>query len=228
MSAVWSGITLHIVGLNFDADSPVMKQAEQIQTEARQRRAVVIAERLSRRIGADIDLQAVEQLAGGSQVGRPHFAQYLMNEGHVRSMNQAFGRYLGAGKVGDVKAMWPEMQQAVAWIVDSGGIAVMAHAHLYNMTRTKLKACLKEFIAAGGSAMEVAYGQMDNNQRGQMCALAKELGLQGSCGSDFHGPNRYGLELVSCPLSLPILRLSGVPGRTPFARHLPNNNKDYS
>ncbi len=199
LSAVWSGITLHIVGLNFDPQSAVIQQAEQSQSEARQRRAGVIAERLSKRIGAEIDLRAVELLAGGDQVGRPHFAQHLINQGHVNSMNQAFSRYLGAGKVGDVKAMWPDMKQAVEWIVDSGGVAVMAHAHLYNMTRTKLKACLKDFIAAGGSAMEVAYGQMDNNQRGQMCALAKEMGLKGSCGSDFHGPNRYGLELGVMP-----------------------------
>lgn len=199
LSAVWSGITLHIVGLNFDPQSAVIQQAEQSQSEARQRRAGVIAERLSKRIGAEIDLRAVELLAGGDQVGRPHFAQHLINQGHVSSMNQAFSRYLGAGKVGDVKAMWPDMKQAVEWIVDSGGVAVMAHAHLYNMTRTKLKACLKDFIAAGGSAMEVAYGQMDNNQRGQMCALAKEMGLKGSCGSDFHGPNRYGLELGVMP-----------------------------
>ena len=199
LSAVWSGITLHIVGLNFDPQSAVIQQAEQSQSEARQRRAGVIAERLSKRIGAEIDLRAVELLASGDQVGRPHFAQHLINQGHVNSMNQAFSRYLGAGKVGDVKAMWPDMKQAVEWIVDSGGVAVMAHAHLYNMTRTKLKACLKDFIAAGGSAMEVAYGQMDNNQRGQMCALAKEMGLKGSCGSDFHGPNRYGLELGVMP-----------------------------
>lgn len=199
LSAVWSGITLHIVGLNFDPQSAVIQQAEQSQSEARQRRAGVIAERLSKRIGAEIDLRAVELLAGGDQVGRPHFAQHLINQGHVNTMNQAFSRYLGAGKVGDVKAMWPDMKQAVEWIVDSGGVAVMAHAHLYNMTRTKLKACLKDFIAAGGSAMEVAYGQMDNNQRGQMCALAKEMGLKGSCGSDFHGPNRYGLELGVMP-----------------------------
>lgn len=199
LSVVWSGITLHIVGLNFDPESEVMKSAELAQSDARQRRALVIAERLSKKVGAEIDLQAVEALAGGEQVGRPHFAQYLVNQGHVNSMNQAFSRYLGAGKVGDVKAMWPEMKQALDWILASGGVAVMAHAHLYNMTRTKLKACLADFKSLGGTAMEVAYGQMDSNQRGQMCALAKEMGFLGSCGSDFHGPNRYGLELGVMP-----------------------------
>ena len=52
---------------------------------------------------------------------------------------------------------------------------------------------------AGGRAIEVAYGQMDNNQRGQMSQLAKEFGLMGSCGSDFHGPNRFGLDLGVMP-----------------------------
>lgn len=199
LSAVWSGITLHVVGLNFAPDSDVMLEAERIQSIARQKRAEMIADRLTKRIGAEVNLDEVASLAGGDQIGRPHFAQYLVNHGHVASMNVAFSRYLGAGKVGDVKALWPEMTQAVEWIVDSGGVAVLAHAHLYNMTRTKLRTCLKEFMAAGGQAMEVAYGQMDGNQRGQMTALAKEFGLLGSCGSDFHGPNRYGLELGVMP-----------------------------
>lgn len=199
LSAVWGGITLHVVGLGFDPESPVMLEAERAQSIARQKRAEMITERLSKRLGVAIDLSEVASLAGGDQIGRPHFAQYLVNHGHVASMNVAFSRYLGAGKVGDVKALWPELTQVVEWIVDGGGVAVLAHAHLYNMTRTKLKACITDFVGAGGRAMEVAYGKMDSNQKGQMTALAKEFGLLGSCGSDFHGPNRYGLELGVMP-----------------------------
>lgn len=199
LSVVWSGMTLHMVGLDFDPEAPAILEAERIQTEGRQARAEIIAQRLEKRLNAPIDLAAVAALAGGQQIGRPHFARYLVNEGHVKSMNLAFSRLLGAGKVGDVKAMWPDMETAIHWVVESGGIAVMAHAHLYRMTRTKLRACLKDFKDAGGQGLEVAYGQMDSNQRGQMSALAKEFGLLGSCGSDFHGPSRYGLELGVMP-----------------------------
>ena len=204
LSCVWGGITIHIVGLNFDPQSEVMLAAEQAQIEARKQRSIIIAEKLSKKLKHDIDIKDIQAIAGGDGepselVGRPHFAQYLIDHKLVPDMATAFKKYLGAGKVGDVKANWPELEKVVRWIVDSGGTAVMAHAHLYNMTRTKLRACMDDFVEAGGSALEVAYGMMDNNQQGQMKALAKDFGLKGSCGSDFHGPNRFGLDLGVMP-----------------------------
>ena len=199
LSCVWGGVTVHIVGLNFDPESEAMRAAEASQAVAREQRAHIIVERLSKRLKHEIDLSAVKALAGGEAIGRPHFAQYLLDHGLVSSMAEAFNKHLGAGKPGDVKAIWPEMATVVEWIVAAGGVPVMAHAHLYKMTRTKLKACLIDFIEAGGRAIEVAYGQMDNNQQGQIVGLAKELNLLGSCGSDFHGPNRFGLDLGVMP-----------------------------
>jgi predicted metal-dependent phosphoesterase TrpH len=199
LSCIWGGVTIHIVGLNFDPESDVMRAAEQAQTEARSSRSQIIAERVGKRLKHDIDLAEVQAYAGGESIGRPHFAQYLIDKGLVPSMAVAFNKYLGAGKPGDVKASWPEMATVVQWIAAAGGIPVMAHAHLYNMTRTKLRACLTDFVDAGGRGLEVAYGQMDNNQRGQMAGLAREFELLGSCGSDFHGPNRFGLDLGVMP-----------------------------
>ena len=199
LSCVWSGVTIHIVGLNVDAESEVMLNAESIQTRAREERAELIVQRVGKKLGQSLDLEAVRQYAGGDAIGRPHIAQYLVEQKLVPDMRTAFSKYLGSGKVGDVKTHWPDMSEAVRWIVDAGGIPVMAHAHHYKMTRTKLRNCLRDFVAAGGQALEVAYGLMDNNQRGQMTVLAKEFGLMGSCGSDFHGPNRFGLDLgVMC------------------------------
>lgn len=205
LSCVWGGVTIHIVGLNFDPQSPAMLAAEAQQTAARKQRSLIIAERLSKKLNHDIDIRDIQALAGGDNddgselVGRPHFAQYLVNQGLVPDMASAFKKYLGAGKVGDVKASWPELETVVKWIVAAGGSAVMAHAHLYNMTRTKLRACMDDFVDAGGSAIEVAYGMMDAGQQGEMVRLAKDFNLKGSCGSDFHGPNRFGLDLGVMP-----------------------------
>lgn len=204
LSCVWGGATIHIVGLNFDPQSEVMLAAEQAQIEARKQRSVIIAEKLSKKLRHEINIKDIQAIAGGDGepselVGRPHFAQYLIDHKLVADMGSAFRKYLGAGKIGDVKANWPELEKVVRWIVESGGTAVMAHAHLYNMTRTKLRACMDDFVDAGGSALEVAYGKMDANQQGQMVALAKDYSLLGSCGSDFHGPNRFGLDLGVMP-----------------------------
>ena len=230
LSCVWSGITIHIVGLNVDAESAVMQQAEAIQTKARAERAELIVQRVGKKLNHTIDLSAVREYAGGEAIGRPHIARYLLDQGLVSDMRTAFSKYLGSGKVGDVKTHWPEMADAVEWIVDAGGIPVMAHAHHYKMTRTKLRACLKEFVAAGGRGLEVAYGLMDNNQRGQMAGLAKEFGLLGSCGSDFHGPNRFGLDLgVMCDFPKEITPVWSVwqkPGQEAFKKEHQNKIKE--
>ena len=199
LSTVWSGIGIHVVGLNFDPLSPVMQAAEQHQIAVRRQRAELIAERVGKRFKHLFDMAEVESYAGGDQIGRPHFAQYMVNHGLVPNTAAAFTKYLGAGKIGDVKSGWPEMAQAVRWIVDSGGIAVLAHAHRYKMTRTKLRACIADFTAAGGQALEVAYSTMEQTQQQQLVGFAQEYGLVGSCGSDYHGPNRFGLELGLMP-----------------------------
>lgn len=199
LSCVWKGILIHIVGLNFNENAAAMLAAEQTQLEVREHRAALIAQKVSKQLRCEINLEDVRAIANGAQIGRPHFAQYMLERGLVNSFASAFTKYLGAGKIGDVKTGWPEMSTAVRWIVESGGVAVMAHAHRYKMTRTKLRECMQEFVDAGGQAIEVAYGTMDATQQQTMSDIARHFKLMGSCGSDYHGPNRFGLELGVMP-----------------------------
>lgn len=202
LSSQWRGIGIHVVGLGMDPTHPVMIEAERSQTEVRRARAITIAQRLEKKLNKEINFSEVEALAGG-EVGRPHFAQYLVDQGIVPDRNTAFKKYLGAGKIGDVKSGWPTMETVVKWIVESGGQAVLAHPHHYNLTRTKLLDCIAAFQYAGGQAMEICCGLMDKNQSGQLKKIAKDEGLYGSCGSDFHGPNKFGLDLGVMPVFPP-------------------------
>ena len=198
-SCIWGGATIHIVGLNMDIDHPALIQAEQSQAKAREGRAQLIAQRLGKRLNHDFDFQRLRQIAGSDVIARPDFANYMIEQGLVSSFNAAFKQYLGAGKPGDVKATWPELSEVTQWIVEAGGTAVMAHAHYYKMTRTKLRACLSDFKEAGGTGLEVAYGLMDKQQAQAMVQIAEQMELDGSRGSDFHGPNKFGLDLgVAC------------------------------
>ena len=198
LSSQWRGMGIHVVGLGMDPTHPVIIEAERSQTEVRRERAKTIAQRLEKKLQKEIDFSAVEALAGG-EIGRPHFAQYLVEQGMVSDRQTAFKKYLGAGKVGDVKSGWPEMETVVKWIVESGGQAVLAHPHHYKLTRTKMLDCIAAFQYAGGQAMEICCGLMDKNQAGQLKKIAQEQGLLGSCGSDFHGPNKFGLDLGVMP-----------------------------
>lgn len=209
LSSQWRGIGIHVVGLGMDPTHPVIIEAERSQTEVRRARAATIATRLSKKLNTEIDFAAVEALAGG-EVGRPHFAQYLVDQGLVPDRNTAFKKYLGAGKIGDVKSGWPTMETVVKWIVESGGQAVLAHPHHYNLTRTKLLDCIAAFQHAGGKGMEICCGLMDKNQSSQLKKIAKDEGLYGSAGSDFHGPNKFGLDLGVMPVFPPADELSHI------------------
>ena len=115
----------------------------------------------------------------------------MVANGHVSDHNQAFDRYLGQGKTGDVKAFWPELAQVVEWIVAAGGVAVIAHPLKYKFTRMKLRRLVLDFMAAGGQAIEIMSGYQSADQTGQLRRLASEFALEVSVGSDFHREGPY-------------------------------------
>ncbi|WP_396586999.1 PHP domain-containing protein [Bermanella sp. R86510] len=189
-STVWNGMGIHVVGLNFDPQHPTMKSAVAEQEACRLERAKAIAQRLEKQ-GIQGVWEEAQEVANGAQIGRPHFAQALINLGKVNNMASAFKRYLGAGKAGDVKTHWPELAKAVDWIVQAGGVAVLAHPDKYKLTRTKLKYLLRAFKDAGGNAVEVTTGGMDASFAQRMAEYCDEYDFVGSQGSDFHGPRPW-------------------------------------
>ena len=118
-----------------------------------------------------------------------------MQQGHVKSMDQAFKRYLGAGKPGDVKQHWPALATALQWIKASGGVAVLAHPLHYKMTATKLRALLSDFSDLGGDAIEVINGRQTKDRTRYLAQLAERYALKASVGSDFHRPGTHFCEL---------------------------------
>jgi predicted metal-dependent phosphoesterase TrpH len=198
MSCQWSNATIHVVGLDVDVEHEILQSALLTLGTARQERAVTIAHKLEK-AGMPGALEGALSEAGNSQVGRPHFAAWMVAQGHVENVNKAFDKYLGAGKIGDVKACWPQLDEVVQWIEHSGGAAILAHPLKYRFTRTKLKRLLSAFVSAGGTALEVFSGRQPRDQTLELCKLAAEFGLQASAGSDFHRQFDYGPTLgVDC------------------------------
>jgi predicted metal-dependent phosphoesterase TrpH len=188
-SALWRGLNIHVVGLGVDVESSVFLAAERQQAAARAARAQTIAERLIKKGLPDVLQLAIGHASSVTSVGRPHFAQAMIDIGVVKSFDEAFNKWLGAGKIGDVKVMWPTISEAVDWIRQSGGVAVLAHPHKYKMTRTKLCDLLEEFSLAGGQAMELAFCQQSNDEQRNLARLARQFDLTASRASDFHGPH---------------------------------------
>ena len=118
-----------------------------------------------------------------------------MQTGTCNSTDEAFRKYLGSGKAGDINKYWAEMPQIIDWIRAAGGIAVLAHPLTYKMTRMKLARLLDDFIANGGQAIEVVSGRQLDHETRTIARLCNQKKLMASCGSDFHQPDNTWADL---------------------------------
>lgn len=187
ISTVWENHEIHIVGLNIDITHPLMCEFLAQQTERRNQRAQLIAERLEK---AQIPgaMEGAQQLAQGGAVTRGHFARFLVECGKASSMADVFKKYLARGKTGYVPPQWCTIEQAIDVIHHSGGKAVLAHPGRYNLSAKWLKRLVAHFAEHHGDAMEVAQCQQSPNERTQLATLARQHHLWASQGSDFHQP----------------------------------------
>ncbi len=187
ISTVWENHEIHIVGLNIDIIHPLMCEFLAQQTERRNQRAQLIAERLEK---AQIPgaLESAQRLAQGGAVTRGHFARFLVECGKASSMADVFKKYLARGKTGYVPPQWCTIEQSIDVIHHSGGKAVLAHPGRYNLSAKWLKRLVAHFAEHHGDAMEVAQCQQSPNERTQLATLARQHHLWASQGSDFHQP----------------------------------------
>ncbi|WP_436857511.1 RNase RNM [Citrobacter tructae] len=187
ISTVWENHEIHIVGLNIDIENPELCAFLAQQTERRQQRARLIADRLEKAQIAGA-WEGALRLAAGGAVTRGHFARYLVECGKATTMADVFKKYLARGKTGYVPPQWCTIEQAIDVIHHSGGKAVLAHPGRYDLSAKWLKRLVAYFAEHRGDAMEVAQCQQSPNERTQLAALARQHQLWASQGSDFHLP----------------------------------------
>ena len=198
-STYWKKTEIHILGLNIDLQNRTLQEGIMSQKKARELRAQGIAEKLSRVLKIENPFQAVAKLANNENIGRPHFAQYMLDNGLVSQHEDAFKKYLNAGKPAYVRQPWADYEEIIDWIVISGGIAVLAHPGKYNLTRTKLISLIDDFERAGGGGLEVISGSQNPNLTHELTKLCEQKGLLASCGSDFHQPELSWSDLGKFP-----------------------------
>jgi len=214
LSAEWRGRSVHVLGLLVDPAARELVRGVRYLAVERERRAVEIAHKLDRAGAPGRD--ALERTRAWSELPtRTHFARALCELGAVRSLAEAFDRYLARGRPAEVRSRWPAMTEAVAWLVASGGTPVLAHPLRYTLSGGQRRDLAREFREAGGRAIEVACGGGSAAQVEQAASLALRTGLAASVGSDFHDPdvpwNRPG-RLAKLPASMrPVWTDTGFP-----------------
>ena len=205
LSCIWNKKTFHILGLNIDANNAELLAGTQQLQNIRIERAKKIASRLEKNKipGA---FEAVNAAAGSGMITRPHFANFLIKQGHVSSIQEAFDRYLGQGKSAFVNTQWVELADAIHWIKAAGGIAVLAHPMRYKLTASWMRRFLTDFKAMGGLGIEVITARSNPDEIRRTIHFAKQYELYGSVGSDFHTPKNQWVELgrlTSLPKNIP-------------------------
>jgi len=198
VSVTWAGQTLHVVGLQIDPEQDRLQQGLQRLREFREWRAEEIGRRLAR-AGIAEAAAGARALARRGLVSRTHFAQFLVAAGHAPDMRRVFRKFLVHGKPGHVPGQWAALDEAVGWIRDAGGVAVLAHPARYKLTATRLRKLLTEFRDVGGSALEVVSGSHSRDDVLRFAHLAQTLGFLASAGSDFHGPHNCFMDLGPLP-----------------------------
>jgi hypothetical protein len=196
ISAAYTGGGMHILGYFIDHDDPFLQQELEHLQEARRERNPKIIVRLQE-LGIPITYDQVLSLSGG-QIGRPHIAQAMLQIGAVQSLDEAFKHYLTKGAPAYVEKFRFPPDRAISLIRQAGGIPVLAHPFTLNCTtREQLIRLLQELKEQGLQGLECLYSEHTSEQTGEYLALAEKLDLLVTGGSDFHGRNKEGVEVLT-------------------------------
>jgi predicted metal-dependent phosphoesterase TrpH len=199
ISVTFAGETVHIVGLGFDPDDEAMHRGLEQTRGGRGSRALEIAAGLAAAGIPGSYEGALKYVGNPALISRTHFARYLVETGVCKDTSEVFRRYLTEGKPGYVPHRWATLKDAVRWIRDAGGLAVIAHPARYKFTANEEYALFTEFKAHGGSGVEVVTGSHTVAEYAKYAETAREFGLAASRGSDFHSPGESHTDLGQLP-----------------------------
>lgn len=187
LSANIGNIDIHIIGYYIDYSSDEFLDYLEKFKQYRFQRAKRIVEKLIC-AGIKIEFEQVRQIAKNSAMGRPHIAEALMESGYVRSISEAFSRYLGYHCLYYEPKKEVSPKEAIERIKRSNGIPVIAHP---GMLKTKSELIYK-LIGDGALGIEVWHPEHTPRQVDDFYEIAMKHGLLITGGSDFHGyPRGY-------------------------------------
>lgn len=152
-----------------------------------------------RNLGMPIDAAAVERIAGGDVVGRPHIALAMVAAGYVEEPAQAFALYLGKGKPAYSERDRLGVSEAIRVIHSAGGLPVLAHPGYIGLEPRGLETLAGDLKDRGLAGIEVFYPGHDSGTTAMLRLLSERLDLVATGGTDFHGWNSDATALGGTP-----------------------------
>ncbi len=198
----------HILGYYFRPEDPTLQARLAELRDGRIRRATAMLDRLAD-LGVPVQWESVQALARGGVVGRPHVAQALAAAGHVRDKDEAFKRYIRRDGPAYVSREGMTAEEAIALIVQAGGVAALAHPRVFSPEGTQLVALdletlLPPMVDAGLGGLECYYTRYRKETTEELLGVAERFGLIAVGGSDFHGGSGWHAALgeVEVPVAV--------------------------
>ena len=172
----------HVLGYFIDYTSDELNASLEKFRSSRQRRAQGMIAKLHN-LGIRVDWQRVQEIAGDGSTGRPHIAQAMLEKGYITSIKDAFTGYIEHGGPAYVEREKMTPAEAVALIVRSNGLPVLAHPFTVNDPQ----AMVIELKTAGLVGIEAYYNGYTADETKSLVSLADRHGLIATGGSDYHG-----------------------------------------
>lgn len=208
--------TLHILGYFINPDAPHLADIEARLREARAQRNPEMIAKLNE-LGMNIDYEEVIEAAGGTGgprntggldtstgetfgglgtdektiVGRPHIGQVMMQKGYVKSIHEAFSRYIGQGGAAYVRKDRLSAKEAIHAIHEADGLAVLAHPIQLGLASTDLlEHAVAKLKSLGIDGLETRHSDHEPRDTEHFNKLAEQLNLLATGGSDYHGSRK--------------------------------------
>ena len=202
ISCMHNGGPVHMLGYWADPDDEELSQELAAIRASRQTRAAEMVERL-RALGHPVELGRVKAFARGGSPGRPHVAQALVEAGVIRTLNDAFTpELIGTGGRAYVEKYCLEPERAVRLVKTAGGAAVLAHPGLHRGSRPVPDDLIRNLAEAGLAGLEADHFDHPADVAERFRAMARELDLVPTAGSDCHGTLYDPIRMGACRASL--------------------------
>ncbi|MFB3885969.1 MAG: PHP domain-containing protein [Thermodesulfobacteriota bacterium] len=195
ISAEHSPGSMHLLGFCLDIYHPLLNERLGYLQKARAERNPKIVEKLNR-LGIDLTYEEVLKASGGGQVGRPHFAQVLLEKKYVKTFQEAFDRFLKKGAPAYADKFRFTAKEALHFINEAKGVAVLAHPNTLNLSGTsELENLILRLVKEGLRGIEVYYPEHSPLEVARYKALAEKYDLLITGGTDYHGIEKNGLDI---------------------------------
>ena len=183
----WQKGEFHLLGLGLRSFSDELKSTIAFLSKDRRERNEEILRKMKSETGFEISISQLEEKFATKQIGRPHFARFLVEKGIVKKPQEAFDRFLGVGRPWYAPHSGEDLDKAICAIKKSGGLPVLAHPKSLYISLNKIEPVIASFRERGVEGVEAYHPCVREAEAVRLEKIARNLGMFVTAGSDFHG-----------------------------------------